>query len=94
MGIQSPPPPTRSQGPGVVNGQSLPLRSSGYFTGRSIGRYQAQCSPTLCVADSGAGTSTIERDLFTLLRQVFDRGEQPYEVAGRTADMDLAWNPV
>jgi hypothetical protein len=59
----------------------------GYFKGRSIGRYQAHCSPTFCVAQSGAGTSTVERDLFTLLRQVFSRGEQPYEVCGRSADM-------
>ncbi|MBP2320523.1 hypothetical protein JOF56_000908 [Kibdelosporangium banguiense] len=59
----------------------------GYFKGRSIGRYQAQCSPTFCVAESGAGTSSVERDLFTLLRQVFSRGEQPYEVSGRKSDM-------
>jgi hypothetical protein len=59
----------------------------GHFKGRSIGRYQAQCSQTFCVAQSGAGTSTVERDLFTLLRQAFGRGVQPYEVCGRKADM-------
>lgn len=59
----------------------------GYFKGRSIGRYQAHCSPTFCVAQSGPGTSTVERDIFTLLRQVLSRGDQPYKVGGRTSDM-------
>ncbi|MGP4019132.1 hypothetical protein [Saccharopolyspora sp. 5N708] len=59
----------------------------GRFNGRSIGRYQAHCSPTFCIAESGGGTSAVERDLFTLLRQVFSRGEQPYKVCGQSADM-------
>jgi hypothetical protein len=58
-----------------------------YRTGRSIGRYQASCSPTFCAAEAGAGTSSLERDLFRLLRQAFSRGEQPYRIWGRNADM-------